>query len=208
MPAADGRRRPNAQNEPNFPSAAGGCWRQNAQNEPNFARSWASAGGQMRKTNPISRRRRPRTKEIAQNEPKLGGTGVYRQRGLSCGAWLGRGARDCGVRIADCELKEAGRRPNVQNEPNLVAGGLRLRIGDCGVRIEGVGRGRPTCKEPNCAKRTQFRPAVDGRRRPNVQNEPNLVAGGPRLRIGDCELEDAGREQQARASVQNEANSA
>jgi hypothetical protein len=50
----------------------------------------------MRKTNPISPRRRRLTEEIVQNEAKFGWTGVCRQR-LSCGAWLGRGA-ECAKR--------------------------------------------------------------------------------------------------------------
>ncbi len=53
------------------------------------------------KTNPIPPRRRGLTEGIVQNEAKLGETGVYGQRQLSCAAWLGRGACDCGLQIAD-----------------------------------------------------------------------------------------------------------
>ncbi len=89
-----------------------------------------------------------------QNKAKLGWTGVCGQRLLSRGAWLGRGVKrakrtqlvgrrphDCGLRIGDCGLEDAGRGRSpeakcakqtqfcpartrvakgiVQNEPNL-----------------------------------------------------------------------------------------
>jgi hypothetical protein len=47
----------------------------------------------MRKTNPISHRRRRLTDEIVQNEAKLGGTGVYGQRRLPWGPRVGRGVK-------------------------------------------------------------------------------------------------------------------
>jgi hypothetical protein len=56
-------------------------------------RLWAGARGRMRKTNPISHRRRRLTDEIVQNEAKLGETGVYGQRRLPWGPRVGRGVK-------------------------------------------------------------------------------------------------------------------
>jgi hypothetical protein len=47
----------------------------------------------MRKTNPIWPCRGRLTEEIVRNEAKLRWIGVYGQRQLSCGPWLGRGVK-------------------------------------------------------------------------------------------------------------------
>jgi hypothetical protein len=82
------RRAGQSQRLPDAPPGAGGgavaaCrrpgggepWMTSAQNEANLPRS------------------RCLTEEIVQNEAKLGDTGVYGQRSLSYGAWLGRGVK-------------------------------------------------------------------------------------------------------------------
>jgi hypothetical protein len=66
------------------PGGVGGA--SSMQNEANF-------GVKACETNPISPGRRGLAEENVQNEAKLGWTGVYGKRGLSCGARLGRGVK-------------------------------------------------------------------------------------------------------------------
>jgi hypothetical protein len=126
------------QNEPN--SAPVGRWRRrtNAQNEPNLAC------------------RGRRTEEIVQNEAKLEWIGVYGQRQLPCGAWLGRRMKRAkrtklrGPEAHDCELVAA----------------------DWRTPAVGVQAGQSPVL-PNIPS-SHSRPRNRGRKE-NVQNEPNLA---------------------------------
>jgi hypothetical protein len=108
--------------------------------------------GHSTSTRPISPGRRGLTGENVQNEAKLGATGVYGQRGLSCGAWLGRG------------VKRAKRTQFAGGRPGTTSRGVRAkRTQSCPA--PGNGRrlaGRAAPPESDCAKRTQFGPAGHG----------------------------------------------
>jgi hypothetical protein len=119
-------------------------------------RPGAGAGGKMRKTNPISPRRRRLTEEIVQNEAKFGWTGVCRQR-LSCGAWLGRGA-ECAKRTQfHLSAREWTRNP-AHDAP----------------------------AESDCAKRTQFTPGCGRMPGRTVRNEPNWGRRGEASSKSEC----------------------
>jgi hypothetical protein len=109
-----------------FRPPGGGRRRANAQNEPNL-------GIEPCETNPISSRRGRLTEEIVQNEAKPGATGVCGKR-QSRGAWLGRGVKcakrtkfrpAAGVPEAECvkrtQFGTVGG-VNAQNKPNLFRG--------------------------------------------------------------------------------------
>jgi hypothetical protein len=99
-------------------SADGGRSRAGTPNPFDYRSGQALQRAESCETNPISPRRRRRTEEIVRNEAKLGMTGVYGQRRLSCGAWLGRGVK----RAKRTQFGSAGdvrQRVNVRNEPNL-----------------------------------------------------------------------------------------
>jgi hypothetical protein len=134
-------------------SADGGRSRAGTPNPFDYRSGQALQRAESCETNPISPRRRRRTEEIVRNEAKLGMTGVYGQRRLSCGAWLDRG------------VKRAKR-----TQFGAGAHYCGLRIADCGFKDAGCGR-TPEAKR---AKRTQFGSAGDVRQRVNVRNEPNL----------------------------------
>jgi hypothetical protein len=78
------------------------------------------------------------TEEIVQNEAKLGGTGVYGQRPLSCWAWLGRGVKRA-KRSQFCPrarewarvggAARARRRAIVQNKANFRRGQTEVNCG-------------------------------------------------------------------------------
>jgi hypothetical protein len=138
---------------------------------------------------------------------------------------------DCGLRIGDCGLEEAGRdgvrakrsqfgRLNRAKRTQFFDFGLR--IAGCGFRDAGYGR----APEAKCAKQTQFRPVTEdvGRawRRAALHAGaiPDQVGGRPYeeakcakrtqfsdcgLRIGDCGFRDAGWGGRPRPNVQNEA---
>jgi hypothetical protein len=130
-------------------------------------RPWVGAGGQMRKTNPISPGRRRLAEEIVQNEAKLGMAGVCGQRQLSRQAWLG-GTVKRAKRTQFAPAAGVRRRPNVQNEPNS-----RRRMGR-GQR--GGGRGANAQNEPN-SRRRMGRGQRAGGHGANAQNEANLPGG-------------------------------
>jgi hypothetical protein len=96
----------------------------------------------------------------AQNEAKLGGTGVYGRRPSPCGPCPGRGTRNRGLEIADCGLEDGPLRAGARGE---------------------VCKTKPIWPRPearggsNYAKRTQFGPAGGRCRRAKAQNEPNLA---------------------------------
>jgi hypothetical protein len=109
-----------------FRPPGGGRRRANAQNEPNL-------GIEPCETNPISSRRGRLTEEIVQNEAKPGATGVCGKR-QSRGAWLARGVK-CAKRTqfrpaAGAPEAECAKRTqfgtvggvNAQNKPNLPRG--------------------------------------------------------------------------------------
>jgi hypothetical protein len=187
------------------------------QNEPNSRRGRVGGGPwgpwaerQVCKTKPISGSKRAKrtqsrpaagvlTGENMRNEAKLGWTGAYGKRGLSCGARLGRGVK-CAKRTQSRPAAGVLTGENMRNEAKLGAnGGCGQRGLSCGARLGGgvkcakrtqfagggpqhegnrakrtqFGPGRPRTPEGECAKRTQSRPAAGGCRRPDVQNEAN-----------------------------------
>jgi hypothetical protein len=80
----------------------------------------------MRKTNPISHRRRRLTDEIVQNEAKLGETGVYGQRRLPWGPRVGRGVK-CAKRTQFIPGWGRPAEEVVRKEPNLVPPGANMQ---------------------------------------------------------------------------------
>jgi hypothetical protein len=155
----------------------------------------------MRKTNPIWPCRGRLTEEIVRNEAKLRWTGVYGQRQLSCGPWLGRGVKRAkrtqfrGPEAHDCELVTADWRTPA----------VGVQAGQSPV-LPNIPSSHPPSPQPRPerkrAKRTQFGP---GRRRLTdeiVQNEAKRgetgVCGKRQLSCGAW----LGR----RPDAQNEAN--
>jgi hypothetical protein len=142
------------------------------------------AGGAGRRksceTNPISPRCRWLPEGIVQNKAKLGGTGGYRQRQLSCGPWLGREVKRAkqtqSARPGPGSSKSEARNPKQIPMANDTNGGRQ-------VKCEGLG-------PLNFGDWSLFRisrfvlrvwplGAGGGRRRQNVQNEPNFARPGP-----------------------------
>jgi hypothetical protein len=145
-------------------------------------RPWVGAGGQMRKTNPISPGRRRLAEEIVQNEAKLGRAGVCWQRQLSRQAWLG-GTVKRAKRTQFAPAPGVRRRPNVQNEPNSQRHmGRGQRDGGRGANAQNE------ANLPGAAGWPSRAPRPSGLGSPPtaiVQNEPNFTrpeaAGG-----GNC----------------------
>jgi hypothetical protein len=105
-PAGGGRRRPNAQNEPNFRGSAGG-WNPHYSTIPSFHHSNPMPSVQ---NEPNLAPRSACRRVNVRNEAKLGDTGVYRKRS-SC-------------------RPGPGRATNVQNEPNSSIADWGPRIAD------------------------------------------------------------------------------
>jgi hypothetical protein len=137
------------------------------QNEPNFSRpeSKCAKRTQFRPAAGGGRR------ELCKTKPNLGGLGHVGKE--SCCVRPGRGARDCGVRIADCGLKQAGRgrAPEAKCAKRTQfgpAGSVPVRAwGSMGIlRAAGPRAGCACCEE------TPDGVTTNGDR---VQNEPNFA---------------------------------